>query len=108
MSSDDRTVPYGAPTPDWMYPQEQCPHCDEHPTANRMDEHVRTTHADLPDCTARVDTDAGGLYTCASKAGHKDGEYGEWHASIRGEMGRYVWNDTAIGAVPHRASSEEA
>lgn len=102
MNSDPRTMPADAPTPDWMYPPVPCPHCGEHPTANRMDDHIRTAHADLPDCTARIDTATGALYTCAFRAGHKDGEHGEWHASAHGPTGRYVWADWATGATPHR------
>lgn len=99
--SDEATMPFGAPTPDWHYSPQKCPHCDEHPTANRLDEHIRDAHADLPDCTARLVEH--GLYTCAFRAGHKDGEYGDWHASIWGApSGRTVWNDTAHGATPHK------
>jgi hypothetical protein len=37
------------------------------------------------------------------RAGHKGGEYGDWHASARsGPAGRTVWNDGARGAVPHQ------
>lgn len=107
MSHNDGTLPAGAPTPDWHYPRQQCPHCDQAPTANRMDEHIAATHADLPDCTARIEPETGGLYTCAFKAVHKDGEYGDWHASIWGApTGRYVWADWAQGAVPHRSEEE--
>lgn len=102
MTHEEGVMPAGAPTPNWHYPSEQCAHCDEAPHANRMSEHLAATHADLPDCTARIEPEHGGLHTCAYKAGHKDGEHGEWHASIHGPLGRYVWNDTADGATPHK------
>ena len=96
------TRPAGEPTPDWQYPTAKCPHCDAHPTASRLDEHIREEHADLPACTARLDNQHG-LFTCAFRAGHKDGEYGDWHASAWGApAGRTVWSDGAAGAVPHR------
>lgn len=85
---------------DW-YPHELCPHCDQSPTANRLDEHLATAHADLPDCTARYSGDDG-EYTCAMKAAHVLGEYGLSHASVCGPMGRTIWNDTLPGASPHQ------
>lgn len=97
----DLTVPDGTPTPDCMYPPQRCPHCDQHPTANRLDEHIQDTHSDLPECTARLDSQHG-LYTCAFRAGHKDGEHGGWHASLHGPAGRTVWADWSEGATPHR------
>lgn len=82
---------------------ELCPHCNQPQTRGQIDEHVTTAHADIPPCTARISTASGGLYSCAFRVGHKDGEYGDWHASIQGgPLGRYVWNDTVIGATPHR------
>lgn len=107
--TDDPTVmPADAPAPDWYYPYERCAHCDQTPTADQMSEHLATVHAELPDCTARIDTDYGEAYTCAYKAGHKNGEYGEWHRSLPGATwaGAYQWNDDARGAVPHHASKE--
>ncbi|MYS16561.1 hypothetical protein, partial [Streptomyces sp. SID4982] len=61
---------------DW-YPHEQCPHCPEAPTANRLDEHLATVHADLPDCTARYSGDDGDGHVehgCAMKVAHVLGE----------------------------------
>lgn len=85
--------------------QEKCPHCDEPQPSRQMDAHVATVHADLPPCTARIEPEHGGLYTCAFRAGHEKGLYGRWHASISGEpTGRYVWNDSATGATPHTAA----
>lgn len=104
--SDESTMPFGTPTPDWQYPQQKCPHCDEHPTANRLDEHIATAHSDLPECTARIDGEHG-TYTCAFRVGHSDGEYGDRHASIYGSVGgRSIWADWAPGAVPHRNEEE--
>jgi hypothetical protein len=82
---------------------EACPHCDAAPPSHQLDMHVARVHAELPPCTARIEPEAGGLYTCGFRAGHDGGEYGAWHASKRGKgMGRYIWNDSAHGAVPHR------
>lgn len=58
------------------------------------------TVSDLPDCTARIDTEHGS-YTCVFKAGHNDGECSEWHASGWGLWDCYVWNDGSPGATPH-------
>ncbi len=85
---------------DW-YPHEQCPHCHQAPTANHLDEHLTTTHANLPNCTASYIGDEG-EYTCAMKVAHVLGEYGLSHASVCGPMGRVIWNDTLPGATPHR------
>lgn len=95
---DGATVPANTPIPDFMYPPEKCPHCDAHPTANRVDEHIAAEHGDLPLCNARHFDGAHAPHLCAFRVGHKDGEYGDWHATIRGEMGRFVWNDAAAGA----------
>lgn len=82
---------------------EECPHCDAAPPSRQLEMHVARQHADLPPCTARIEPEGGGLYTCAFRAGHDSGEYGTWHASKRGaDMGRYIWNDTATGATPHQ------
>lgn len=83
---------------------EECPHCDELQPSQQMDAHVATAHADLPPCTARIDLERGTSYTCAFRAGHAKGEHGKWHASRRGgeRWTRYVWNDSAFGATPHR------
>ncbi|MFK0140677.1 hypothetical protein [Streptomyces murinus] len=86
---------------DRWYPSEQCPHCDQAPTANRLDAHLATAHADLPDCTATL-TDEDGGHTCAMKWAHIFGEYGLSHASVCGPMGRLIWSDTAPGATPHQ------
>ena len=105
MNDDPRVMPAGAPTPDWLYPQQKCPHCHEHPTANRLDDHIRDAHADLPECTARTDGEHG-TYTCAFRAGHTDGEYGDRHASSYGPPGRFIWADWSQGAVPHKSPGE--
>ena len=84
-------------------PPEECPHCDAAPPSHQLDMHVARTHADLPPCTARIEPEHGGLYTCGFRAGHDGGKYGTWHASKRSaDMGRCVWNDSAMGATPHR------
>lgn len=104
MSDDGLTVPEGAPVPDWSSVfAEICPHCDQPYASADMDRHVATAHADLPECTARVDSEYG-LYTCVLRAGHRSGhgEYGDYHVSARGPVGRTVWNDSAKGAAPHK------
>lgn len=88
-----------------LYVREGCPHCDAAPPSRQLDMHITRAHADLPHCTARIEPERGGLYTCGFRAGHAGGEYGTWHASRRGrDLGRYVWNDTATGAKPHQPS----
>jgi hypothetical protein len=83
---------------------EACPHCDEPQLSRQMDAHVARAHADLPPCTARIETEHRETYRCAFRAGHTKGEYGLWHASTcEAPLGRYVWHDTAAGATPHRA-----
>lgn len=86
--------------------QEECPHCEEPQPSRQMDVHVATAHADLPPCTARIENEHRETYRCAYRAGHDKGEYGQWHASrCDGYTGsRYVWNDSALGATPHRPS----
>lgn len=82
---------------------EECPHCDDAPPSRQLDAHVARAHADLPLCTARIETGHGETCTCGFRAGHAGGECGTWHASKRdADMGRYIWNDTATGATPHR------
>ncbi|MFM9636001.1 hypothetical protein [Streptomyces turgidiscabies] len=85
--------------------REECPHCDAAPPSRQLDMHIARTHADLPPCTARIETEHRETYVCGFRAGHakERGEYGAWHASKRdADMGRYIWNDTATGAIPHR------
>lgn len=84
---------------------DRCPHCPERVTRSRLDEHVTTAHADLPPCSATFDTGLD-LVLCAFRVGHRDGEYGDWHATARDEMGRTVWNDGAHGATPHRTEEQ--
>ncbi|MFK0018230.1 hypothetical protein [Streptomyces sp. NPDC090798] len=98
----------GAPaTPD-DFVRERCPHCPDHILRNRLDEHVATTHADIPPCTATItNTTTDGVQSCAFRANHTEGQYGEWHAGKASPYGRHVWNDSAIGAVPHRADGEQ-
>lgn len=84
---------------------EICPHCDQPQPASEMDQHIATAHADLPACTATLDSEH---YTdvlhCVLRAGHRKGhgEYGDRHISERRPYGRTVWVDTADGATPHR------
>jgi hypothetical protein len=84
--------------------REECPHCDDAPPSRQLGIHIARTHADLPPCTARIETEHRETYRCAFRAGHEKGEYGRWHASKGdGKTGsRYVWNDDARGATPHR------
>lgn len=103
---DGDTVAADTPIPDFMYPPEKCPHCDARPTANRADEHITAEHGDLPPCTARYFDGGHALYLCAFRAGHADGQYGDWHASVSGALGRFVWNDTLAGAQPHREEAQ--
>lgn len=86
---------------------ESCPHCNDHQSRGKLDEHVATAHSDIPPCTARISPRTGGLNTCSFRVGHGDGEYGDLHASRQGPMGRHVWRDTASGAVLHREPQEE-
>lgn len=86
---------------------QDCPHCEEPQPAQQMDAHVSSAHYDLPPCTARIELDHGGLYTCAFRVGHKNGEHGNWHASAQSETGRYVWNDTHKGATPCKAPEHD-
>ncbi|QLJ06810.1 hypothetical protein HZZ00_37925 (plasmid) [Streptomyces sp. NEAU-sy36] len=73
-----------------------------------MDQHITTTHAGIPPCTARLNPESGGLYTCAFRVGHTGGEYGDWHASpYNTPLGRYVWNDSSPGATPHRDEEQQ-
>jgi hypothetical protein len=109
VADDPAVMPADAPAPDYMYPQEECPHCDERPYANRMDEHLATAHADIPPCTATLDHEyTDGPLSCVLRAKHRSwyapGYY--WHASAHGPVGRTVWNDTAIGATPHKEMTD--
>ena len=105
MTHDPSVVPEGEPAPDWsgMLPEE-CPHCEQPYPAADMDQHITTAHADLPPCTATFFDGGHSLYLCVLRAGHKSAyahhEY--WHVSVRGPVGRTVWNDTADGATPHK------
>jgi len=109
MTNED-TMPAGAPTPDWQYPLEECPQCEQPQHANRMDEHLTTVHADIPPCTATLDNEhSGGVLACVCRAGHRSwyalGYY--WHVSAHGPVvGRTVWNDTATGATPHKEKTD--
>ena len=94
-------------------PPEECPHCDDPQPSEQMDAHIATAHADLPPCTARIETGHRETYRCAFRAGHEKGLYGKWHASKSGEDAsivgaRYVWNDSAEGATPHRPPTPSA
>lgn len=83
---------------------EICPHCAEPQDPRQTDEHVATAHADIPPCTASLDSRYGdGILTCVLRAQHSSGsrDDGDWHVSARGPAGRTVWNDSAIGATPH-------
>lgn len=83
---------------------EVCPHCDQPQWPSRTDEHLATTHADIPPCTANISIVEYGVYRCVLRAGHKSahGQYGGYHASKPGPNGRTVWNDAAAGAAPHK------
>jgi hypothetical protein len=86
------------------YIHELCPHCDEPQWPSRLDAHVATAHANIPPCTARLDNEhTSGTLRCVLRAWHRSGhgEYGDYHVSARGPVGRTVWNDSAEGAVPH-------
>ncbi|MET7477966.1 hypothetical protein ABZT17_26865 [Streptomyces sp. NPDC005648] len=89
--------------PDLLFDSARCPHCAEHPPRHLLDGHVILAHADLPPCTATFATDQAILKRCAFRVGHRDGEYGHWHASVREGLGRTVWSDSHVGATPHRA-----
>lgn len=107
--SDDLAVPEGTPAPDFR--KEQCPHCGEPIWQSRLDEHVTTAHADIPPCTATINSPYDGLLHCVFRAGHAEGhgEYGAWHASTADRpIGRHIWNDSASGATPHQAGPEPA
>jgi hypothetical protein len=97
------TAPEGKPGPH-DFTTELCPHCDQPQWPSRTDEHVATAHADIPPCTAAIDTAHRGLLACICRAGHRRGrgEYGELHVSASGPLGRHVWNDTAPGVTPHK------
>jgi len=86
--------------------REECPHCDAAPPSRQLDMHVARQHADIPPCTARIETEHRETYRCAFRAGHKEGrgEYGAWHASAHGSSfgSRHVWSDNARGATPHQ------
>jgi hypothetical protein len=88
---------------------ELCPHCDEPQPAIRMDEHIITAHAHIPPCTATLDNEhTDGVLCCVLRAWHRSGhgEYGDYHVSARGPIGRTVWNDSADGATPHRVEEQ--
>jgi hypothetical protein len=83
---------------------ELCPHCDQPQPRGSIDEHVATAHADIPPCTATLDNvNTSGALHCVFRAWHRKerGEYGEWHVSPPGPVGRTIWNDDADGATPH-------
>jgi hypothetical protein len=89
---------------------EKCPHCDDELNRSRLDGHVATAHADLPPCTATLSNQhTEGTTVCAFRVGHRDGEYGDWHATaLTSVHGRTVWNDSAKGATPHTEGATEA
>jgi hypothetical protein len=97
--------------------RDRCPHCTETHPRNRLDQHITTAHADLPPCTAtftyprsNVEHCSAGsdvVHRCAFRVGHRDGEYGDWHATARTSAGRTVWNDGATGATPHQEPKPE-
>jgi hypothetical protein len=107
MATEATRAAIGPEPDDWV--TEECPHCEEPLSRNRLDEHVATAHADLPQCTATLTTEhTDGTITCVFRAGHRDGEYGSHHASAHGEMSRTVWADWARGATPHREQDTTA
>ncbi|CUW31736.1 MULTISPECIES: hypothetical protein [Streptomyces] len=88
---------------------ELCPHCEQPQPASETDQHIATVHADIPPCTARLNSEHG-VYTCVLRAGHRSahGEHGDYHVSARGPVGRTIWNDNATGASPHHAEEQPA
>lgn len=89
---------------------ELCPHCDQPQPRGDIDEHIATVHADIPPCTAALDNQhTDGTLRCVLRAWHRKGhgEYGEWHISARGPVGRTVWNDRADGATPHHVEEKQ-
>lgn len=93
----------------YKLPQE-CPHCPEHPDFTELDAHIADAHDDLPPCTATPNDDyTGGMVQCSFRAGHRSGDFGDWHASKSvAPRGRTVWNDAATGAVPHKEDGRPA
>lgn len=92
-------------------PGEICPHCNEPQPPSRTDKHVATVHADIPPCTATLATEStDGTLRCVLRAGHRSahGEYGDYHVSACGPVGRTVWNDSAEGSTPHDAAEPGA
>lgn len=90
---------------------EICPHCDEPHPPSQTDEHVATVHADIPPCTATLANEqTDGTLRCVLRAWHRSGhgEYGDYHVSARGPVGRTVWNDSAEGSTPHDAAEPGA
>lgn len=88
---------------------ELCPHCDQPQPPSELDNHVATAHADKPPCTATLDNEhTKGTLRCVLRAWHRSGygQYGEYHVSERGVVGRTVWNDSAQGATPHRIEGQ--
>jgi hypothetical protein len=85
---------------------ELCPHCNQPQPRSQTDQHIATAHADIPPCTARLDSEHG-VYTCVLRAGHQHDQYGTWHVSARGPVGRTAWNDSAPGATPHRTEEQQ-
>ena len=85
--------------------REHCPHCPEHIPRSQIDQHVTTKHADIPPCNATFTRGLDKAH-CAFRVGHRDGEYGDWHATTRDGMGRTVWNDGAAGASPHHTQEQ--
>lgn len=101
--SEELTVPAGSGRVE--YPILACPHCAECQYPSRIDEHIATAHADIPPCTATADIPDHGKYACVLRVGHGDSEYGAYHVSAHGPVGRTFWSDTAPGAVPHEEES---
>lgn len=86
------------------FPSEVCPHCDQPQSPDQTDDHIATAHADISPCTATLDNEhTDGTLACVLRAWHRrgHGEYGDYHVSARGPLGRTVWNESAQGAIPH-------
>jgi hypothetical protein len=94
------------PSPDDIH--ELCPHCNQPQPRGQIDDHITTGHADIPPCKATLaNEEPDGTLHCALRSGHRKGagEYGGWHVSAHGPVGRTVWSDDARGATPHKGGA---
>lgn len=81
----------------------RCPQCGEFGRPGRLDQHIAKKHADLPPCTASITNEhTNGTIRCVFRVGHRDDEYGDYHAGpYSPDRGRHWWADHAEGAIPH-------